>query len=939
MKRLLLPAQFAMLLLALSNSTRAQENKVLEVESNDYKKVSQLFKQGRWAEGKPILNRMLKESPLDGDVRFLAGKYHNNFKNYDSARYELQKALELNKHDVDSRSLLMNVEIATNRYSSAICYINELLETTPYEKTLWLKKIELYNKQGNTSVANTTLHRLIQIYPEDRMLKQLFSDRESNQAIEAKNKGDIGKAIEISESLLRENMGDASTYITLSNYYLQYGNNESALYTAERGLARFPTNRALIEKKLGILTQQKRYPEALEFIRQARSKGATYLQKTYDDLILETARQQNQSDPYTLYGMVYERQPGNQEALTYLINNSITKGYYDEALYYINKAMGTRGGSKDLRYKQYEVYRRMGNTGKAQQALRELYFDYPQDADIKEAYATQQYQSVRDLMAEERYPEVISATRWLIINGDMETRQNALLMQYNAYLKTRNYGAALNTADQLLRIRPGNVDYFLKKAEVYVQQNNYPEALLQFENAFESSSAQQDSSFLSGYNEISTRYIKTLLENNRPQVALQIAQRLFTYMPESKLGIHYAINAAAQLHDTTLFQQYAETGSRLYPDELFFKIKYAEALSMRKNYSAAQQVLQSNLREYPGSKELASAYSGVNDALARQSLREKDFDRALALLDTALAYDPQNKGLMFTKGEVFEAKKVYDSTYSYQKFYEPSSIEVPEFRRHLEWLQFKTFKNSISVSHLRGRFGDRDAITAVSTLEYSRSEKNTIYTGRINYSGRELGAGIQPQLEITQFFGKTSVKGNIAWSNRYFPQIAANLSGYQQIGKDYEVELGAGYRRLNIGYSDAFGVDSVNVYNNMPNVVGGLSKVGDLYWLNSRLNLYSLEGSILYNVMAQGRFYFLNHRSNVMATASAGSAPEVEIINTQLYNGSFSALNTMVGAGGQYMVNKYLTLGFTGNWYNYKVTTSDLYRSLFTAYFSVNVAF
>lgn len=937
MKRISLTSRLALLCVALAPIAHAQQ-KVLEIERDDFKKVSQLFKQGRWAEGKPILNRLLRENPLDGDVRFLAGKYHNNFKNYDSARYELQKALELNKQDVDSRALLMNVEISTNRYSSAICYINELLETTPYEKTLWLKKIELYNRQGNTSVANDMLRRLIQIYPEDRTLKQMFSDRESTQAVEAKNQGDIGKAIEISESLLRENMGDANTYMTLSNYYLQYGNNESALYTAERGLARFPTNRALIEKKVGILTQQKRYPEALEFIRQNRSKGATYLQKTYDDLILEAARQQNQSDPYTLYGMVYERQPGNQEALSYLINNSITKGYYDEALYYINKAMGTRGGSKDLRYKQYEVYRRMGNTSKANQALRELYFDYPQDADIKAAYTTLQYQNVRDMMSEERYPEVVSATRWLIANGDVETRQNALSMQYNAYLKTRNYAAALTTADQLLRMRPGNVDYFLKKAEVYVQQGNYPEALLQFENAFESTSAQQDSSFLSGYNEIATRYIKSLLENNRPQVALQIAQRLFTYMPESKLGIHYAINAAAQLNDTALFQQYAEMGTRLYPDELFFRIKYAEALSMRKEYSAAQQVLQSVLREYPGSKDLAAAYSGVNDVMARQSLRDKDYERALALIDTALVYDPLNKGLRFTKGEIFEAKKVFDSTYTYQKSYDPSAIEVPDFRRHLEWLQYKTFKNSISAFHLRGRFGDRDVITAVSTIEYSRAENNTLFTGRINYSGREQGAGIQPQLEVTQYFGKTSVRGNVAWANRYFPQIAANLSGYQQLGNGFEGELGLGFRRLNVAYSDINGADSVSAYTNMPNVVGGISKSGDLYIANARLNLYSLEGNILYNVMTQGRFYFLNHRSNVMATASAGSAPEVDIINTQLYDG-FSTFNTMVGAGGQHMINKYLTLGFTGNWYNYKTTASNLYKSLFTAYFTVNVAF
>jgi len=59
-----------------------------------------------------------------------------------------------------------------------------------------------------------------------------------------------------------------------------------------------------------------------------------------------------------------------------------------------------------------------------------------------------------------------------------------------------------------------------------------------------------------------------------------------------------------------------------------------------------------------------------------QLTKAKEPEQALAVLDTALLFDSQNKSLKYTKGVVYEANRQADSAYYYQKFYEPSSWNI-----------------------------------------------------------------------------------------------------------------------------------------------------------------------------------------------------------------------------------------------------------------------
>ena len=64
--------------------------------------------------------------------------------------------------------------------------------------------------------------------------------------------------------------------------------------------------------------------------------------------------------------------------------------------------------------------------------------------------------------------------------------------------------------------------------------------------------------------------------------------------------------------------------------------------------------------------------------------------------------------------------------------------------------------------------------------------------------------------------------------------------------------------------------------------------------------------------------------------ASVGSVPESGALDLSIYN-TYNAFNTMVGAGGQYMINKRLTLSVLGNWYNTKFLPKE-YNNLYNLY-------
>lgn len=207
------------------------------------------FEKENWEGGKKIVDQGLKKYPNDSDLKMLSGKYYHKKQQYNKARYELVKSLEQNPNNVDAKHILINVETETKRYSSAICYVNELLEVNPYWKGLWSKKIELYRLQGNDIEAGRLLVRLNQIYPDDKDLKKDYLYNVEMSALKSRKEGNIKNSIALRADIINSDPHNPLNYANLADDYIKAGDYYKALTSIETGLTYSPGDISLINKK------------------------------------------------------------------------------------------------------------------------------------------------------------------------------------------------------------------------------------------------------------------------------------------------------------------------------------------------------------------------------------------------------------------------------------------------------------------------------------------------------------------------------------------------------------------------------------------------------------------------------------------------------------------------------------------------------------------
>ena len=170
---------------------------------------------------------------------------------------------------------------------------------------------------------------------------------------------------------------------------------------------------------------------------------------------------------------------------------------------------------------------------------------------------------------------------------------------------------------------------------------------------------------------------------------------------------------------------------------------------------------------------------------------------------------------------------------------------------------------------------------------------------------------------------------NAAWASRYFPQISATAQVTYTTNKDVEWDVHASYRKIRFydkrfaweqpeGDPNAEGFWVFDHWNETKHhlVSAGLgaAKSWDKVRVSGKVDGFLLNKKLFVNAATQVKFFPTNDgRTNVYFTGSIGSAPEAGLIEYAM-PGTFSKMNTMVGLGGSYMINKNISVGVLGTW-------------------------
>ena len=554
-----------------------------DIKSPDYYAVNvrAMFKQGQWEEGKRLLDEGLRYYTKTNELNELNGQYYYHHKDYDNARYYLIVACRDNPENVTAKQLLVKVEEETENYSSAICYINELLEINPYWRGLWRKKIGIFRLQGNHVEADRLLKRLHQIYPNDSTVQRDYAGSLEEKFLRERKAGNRNAVIASLYDLTEVMPDNEEYYLLLSNLLLQEGNVEEALEVAGRGASNMPRSSQLIVKKASILGSEGRYQEALAFVKsRMRYNRSATLARFYNHLLAEAANAAKMNDPYVLHGQLYAN-TGSSEALDYMLNTSITRGYNEDALYYLAEAKRRRGETPSLLYKEYMVYKRMGNVNKAYSLLNTLAAIDSTNTDVADELALNRLQQAGNLISDGLYSEALPYVKAAARHSyDPDITASALNREYACYYEMRRYDEALAALDSMYAVNPNDMDYFIRKSDILNRQGHAMEALDMLDSLMSDSiDMELRPVYVSAYEEIAVPYIKGLIEDGASFLALSESSRLLAHNPSSVEGLQYAIGMSDLLgrHDT--YDYYVDLARSIYPDRTDFIVKKAVSYS------------------------------------------------------------------------------------------------------------------------------------------------------------------------------------------------------------------------------------------------------------------------------------------------------------------------------------------------------------------------
>ena len=883
-----------------------------------------------WNTAKREIDAGLKEYPDDPDLRYLNGRYYYVIGDMNQARYNLVRATQSNDMHFKAKRILVDVEDNLKHYSSAICYINELLEFQPYDRDLWRRKIAFYRKLKNDVEADAALKRLAHIYPNDSVVVADVRRRNHENWDNVLKKSTLKEAADNLEQWIDQDPLVREYYIELVGTYVKMGEFEKAIGAANRGLVHFPNDGELINKVVGIMTDLGLYTQALAFVK-SKNLGSN----VYNNLLAEVAADARMHDPYEANGRLFLA-THDHDALLYLINTALTRGYYDDARVYIEEAMKLEGRTPALLMKLYTLEKKSGNDKRCRRILTELYESNPEDEELSEAYADMMLQlSDYDFMAEQ-------------------------------------WDDAYEHLNKLLELTPDTSDIWpvivSRQIMVLGRLNNQEEAHKLFVESSERSPKYRKR-FASAYEDFAGNRLKFLIDEERYEEAYAEAKTLLDVVPGCEVALRCLINMSQTLHYDDSFHRYATMGYEEYPNVPYFVVKQAVSLQQQgKNEEALALLSPSKRKNEYMSPQLIAAYSGISHEWATQLLKNRISDIALQVIDSALVYDAENKDLLYDKGIAYEYLKQFDKAYEYQqRYYNPSNAEQEDYIHHMRYLGFKGYKNRVDATYTGAFFDAHDEtlstiahLYSLASVSYSRLAYRNTYTGQISYKGidgyhagkenESGGAGLEFMAQWEHVFNtKWSGMVNATVSTRYFNRFGFNVSASYSAPKHWTPSLRLGYRRTPPTYlylgGENVGLISKDEYN-LFLITPSVEKAWERIRLTGNADFAILSSSFFYNIGVKGKLYINNDNiTSVSLITGFGSFPELTFFEqTALRN--ISHTNAMVGFDFQYLLTRHCCLGLAGSWNtcydpytNKEGVLNDSYRNIYSITLQFHLAF
>jgi len=902
-----------------------------------------------------IAKAAAKDYPRNVDFQFLMAKLY--LLNKDSVRGERKLTEIITKVPTykDAYLTAASLYVAKGNEQKALNILDKGLDRYPGEYQMLAKKLDILALTRDYANADKQADRLLRTFPKDSSVLKKYVDYHNEAGNYYLKHGGLDKAFSQFEMALGTSPRNTQAIEGSLSAILLQGNDQNSLAFINQLLAKHPESYELWMKKLGLLQQMRRYPEALESLQQMQKKFPSNgkLSQLSQELPLEAARYYKKMDPYYEYLSVLEKSPANKEALNNVINMAISRNMNQEALVWIDKALRISPNDKDLLAQKQNLLEKGGRYGQAAAIAAKLMYINPSTF-TKQTYFDLELKRARDFAVQGLYDsaEVVYQTVLRI----EPKQQQAINGFVNLLAEQKQYASAIQQLNRAIGFYPDDINLKIKKGSIFQQNGDFDQAAAVFLKLYETHP--QNQIVRAGLEEASLSAARSSMQVMDYDQALILYKRVEQLDPQNKEVLNSLINIQLAGDNDTGNKDALEWINKAlgyYPNDQAFMIKKSAVLFKLKAYQDALLINDSLHQRYPYNTTIKGNYSeqlstaamhflkrgdtlsstaawiklrqlNPKDSLALLALininqQQNRFDTALQLSDTALSIYPENTAFLMKKASALESLNRFKEAADVAKNLERINPESHKYSDYAAYLRSKSYHNQLGFSFLNSHF-DSLAPANIATIQYSHLGKKMTLTGKLNFAGRAVGTGLQLEVEAyIQHEKKWYSYGNLAIANKVvFPKWRAGYSLFHNFAKSWEAELGARIIDFD-SLKSVSGVASLAHY------------FGD-FWTNIKGYASFLSGN-QYTALTLTARQYLNEKTDFFyATMGYGNSPD-DLSRLYDFNQNLKFTTYSIGAGYQKMFNYRNSISINGTWYNQKIANGwfrnqyDIYITFF----------
>ena len=431
-------------------------------------------------------------------------------------------------------------------------------------------------------------------------------------------------------------------------------------------------------------TKQEHYDKAISLSKQALEKQPDFIdQQLLLARLYMLTKQYDLSRKY--FKAVLAKNPRYRDAYYYAINVELTTGRYAEAECYADEALSNFPGSPEFMRKKLGILDLQHKVYQGNEYAERLMSKYPEDTTIRNAYIEHYLVSGKyfqqlgnSSMARQSYDRVL-----LVDPRNPDAREANL----SVALKGGNYQSALDQVNEALAARPGAYDLLMRKLGIQQEMHDYTAALLtltEIQRRYPSdtkartlaTSLRLEAANYYANTDPYTLYAGVLAKDPGNREALDkligysmtrgaykealawINQGLKHHPADARLlamkmdvlESDHKYSAAAALAET-LYQHTPNAALR----ERLVTLQTASGRDYlaQQQYDLATASFESALRASPND-------STALNLLANTYISQKNNTAALKVIDQALAYYPDNTGLLLKKSGLLSETRKYE---------------------------------------------------------------------------------------------------------------------------------------------------------------------------------------------------------------------------------------------------------------------------------------